>query len=197
MATKFKFGAHLSEETLEEYAFGRVLEPEAASIEEHLLVCEQCQDTLGDIDEYILLMKAATREQAPLPALVRPKRRLAPYVAAGTIAAGVAVAALLPSVRPVRPAETVELQSLRGVEMPRIHADHPADLRITVPDLPDAPYRVEVVDASGGTVWSGRAVASGRRIRVLEPKALRAGAYWVRLYSENGELLREFGLESS
>jgi hypothetical protein len=50
---------HPAEDTLEEYAFNRLAEEEAAPLEEHLLVCSICQDRLAASDEYIRLMKAA------------------------------------------------------------------------------------------------------------------------------------------
>jgi hypothetical protein len=57
-------GCHLSEEILEEYAFGRTLEQELIRIEEHLLVCETCQELLTGLEEFILIFKAAA---APWP----------------------------------------------------------------------------------------------------------------------------------
>ena len=190
---KLKIGGHLGEETLEEYAFGRLVEPELGRVEEHLLVCEDCQDALAEIDKYIGLMKAAMAE----PAVRVSARRRFSFVAAGSIAAGVAIAALLPRLGPSLPPETVKLVSMRGAEIAHLSANHAADLRIEMPDLPDGEYRVEVVDAAGGPVWSGIAWAVGNQLRVSEPKRLRSGVYWIRLYSASGELLREFGLKSS
>jgi len=59
---RFQFAAHLStahisEDRLEEYAFNRLSEPESAEVEEHLLVCEDCQELVGNIDEYIRLSR--------------------------------------------------------------------------------------------------------------------------------------------
>ena len=183
-------GTHIPEEMLEEYAFARLREPQAGRVEEHLLICEVCQEALADLDDYIRAMKAATAE----PAIPLRRRGSLPYVAAAAIAAGIAIALLWPA-RPA-PAESVELFSMRGAEMPRIHAHHPAELKIEVPDLPDAVYRVDLVDAEGRLIWSGQVAAAEKQLRVREPKALKAGLYWVRLYSPGGELLREFGLES-
>ncbi len=49
---------HPTEDLLEEYSFGRVVEPELAPLEEHLLDCTLCQDRLLAVDEYTALMKA-------------------------------------------------------------------------------------------------------------------------------------------
>jgi hypothetical protein len=177
---------------LEEYAFGRLSEPETCKVEEHLLVCESCQELLGDVDQNILLMKRAIQE----PAALAPPPRITRYVVAGSIAAAVVIGVIWPRANP-QPAETVNLVALRGVEMARIHAGRPADLRIEMPDLADAVYRVEVVDATGRVVWAGQAPAEGRQLRVSEPRPLKSGVYWIRLYSPSGKLLREFGLEAS
>lgn len=52
---------HPTEELLEEYCFRRVSEPALTVLEEHLLICGVCQDVVSRLDEYIALMKAATR----------------------------------------------------------------------------------------------------------------------------------------
>ncbi len=49
---------HATEELLEEYTFGRVREPQLGWLEEHLLICQQCQSELEGIEEYKLFMKA-------------------------------------------------------------------------------------------------------------------------------------------
>jgi len=49
---------HATEELLEEYSFGRICEPQLGWLEEHLLICPQCQSELDDIEEYKIFMKA-------------------------------------------------------------------------------------------------------------------------------------------
>jgi len=44
--------AHATEELLEEFTFGRIHEPQLGWLEEHLLICAQCQSQLDDIEEY-------------------------------------------------------------------------------------------------------------------------------------------------
>jgi hypothetical protein len=48
---------HPAEDAFEEYAFGRLSEEDSQILEEHLLVCVPCQETLGAIDEMILSLK--------------------------------------------------------------------------------------------------------------------------------------------
>ena len=50
---------HASEDDLENYAMRTLPESACAAPEEHLLVCELCQDRLGATNEYVAAMKAA------------------------------------------------------------------------------------------------------------------------------------------
>jgi hypothetical protein len=49
----------IAENELELYAMDRLTEEDAAPIEEHLLVCEQCQDRLVEIDAFVRTMGGA------------------------------------------------------------------------------------------------------------------------------------------
>ena len=50
---------HVDEELLERYSLGRIGEDEAASLEEHLLICEECMDRLEGLNVYHRAMRAA------------------------------------------------------------------------------------------------------------------------------------------
>ena len=83
--------------------------------------------------------------------------------------------------------------------MARARAGAPITIVIDAADL-DNPYhlQIEVVDASGKPVWRGNAgePAAGTRISTFIDTRLRAGVYWIRLFSAAGQLLREFGLHA-
>jgi Putative zinc-finger len=192
LKARLNFGPHISEDRLEEYAFARLPEAETAVVEEHLLVCDACQECLGDIDQYVPLMKVALAE----PLVPKKKRRWTPFVVAGSIAAALVAGLGIAMTKRVAPSETVDLVALRGPGSGLVHAGNSAVFRIESPDLADGPYRLEIVNASGTPIWSGATQASGGRINAAEPKSLKPGQYWVRLYSLSGLLLREFGLES-
>jgi anti-sigma factor RsiW len=53
------FQGHPSDEAIELYALGRLPEELFAPVEEHLLVCDQCQDTLRREDEFVQSLRAA------------------------------------------------------------------------------------------------------------------------------------------
>jgi hypothetical protein len=220
---------HATEEVLEEYTFGRICEPQLGWLEEHLLICAQCQSELDDIEEYKVFMKAglasfekerqaaASHLNSPsepdLPVrrasrlrealshrFVMPKMPMIKNLSAAAVflvLAGVTVFWRMQSPVALAPVATVKLIALRGGEGDIAHAPpgYPLHLVFGRMDLPaDSSYRAEVVHSSGRQMWSGsvRIADSSLSIRVDEP--LRTGAYWVRLYSSAGQLLREFGL---
>lgn len=193
------FNAHPSEDTLEEYAFNRLSESEVESLEEHVLICSLCQERLRAVDEYILLMKKAAAE-LQAPARVRTRRAtFALWIWAGAAAAVITAGMLLTwPAAPPGPAVGVELASFRGgTEMTHAMAGRPLDLAIDLSDLsPAVAYRVQVVNATGGEEWSGRAAASGSKIVAHVAQPLRRGQHWVRVSSADGQLLREFGLRA-
>jgi anti-sigma factor RsiW len=50
---------NIAEDGLDAYALDRLAEPDAASVEEHLLVCGECREQLAAWDEYVAAMRAA------------------------------------------------------------------------------------------------------------------------------------------
>jgi putative zinc finger protein len=55
---------HPVEDVFENYAFNRLSGKETEDFEEHLLICERCQETLEQTDVYVRLMKTATAAYA-------------------------------------------------------------------------------------------------------------------------------------
>jgi len=215
--------AHATEELLEEYSFGRIREPQLGWLEEHLLMCPQCQAELDDIEEYKVFMKAGlaafeSERQAAAGAQNHPKLRwfsprgalsfhlgwprtpLARNLLAAALLltlAGTAVAWRMRSPVASAPFATIKLIALRGGEedSARAPVGRPLELVFNRQDLAtDISYRAEVVDSSGRQIWSGRVHIVEETFSARVDRPLRAGTYWVRLYSSAGQLLREFGL---
>jgi hypothetical protein len=200
---------HPTEDLLEEYSFGRVLEPALAPLEEHLLDCTLCQARLLAVDEYTALMKAGIaamereREVRPAPIFAFPRMPGFPVVlAAGVMLALVGVTLgwrAQPSAAAGSAAavSAVKLTALRGGDGEGVaHAPfgHPLELTVDRTDLPVAgPYRLEVVSSTGLPLWSGAAQIAPRNLSARVTRRLAPGAYWVRLYSGD-QLRREFGL---
>ena len=183
---------HPNEDVFEDYVFDRLSEDKAANFEEHLLICEQCQGTLAKTDEYIQVMKAATAAYAAgraTPSSTRRSHGLRWNAAAAAILLLTCLTALLSWRTPVGDPHTIALEAYRGApNVAQAPAGQPLDLKIDLTDVrPASGYRVEVVDTSGRRVWFG-----GTPARLT--KGLPKGDYWVRLLTENGELLREYAL---
>jgi len=190
-----RFPTHPSDELLEEYFFHRLEEARLAEVEEHLLICEACRNAVRELDAFIPSMKAAA---------ARPtgsQHRNLPIVNRIGVASTVAlllVALVVFRTSPLdnpAPAE-VTLSSIRGLESrAEAPARKPLQLNIEAPDLVSGQaYRIAVVDAAGGVVWTGAATDAGGKISAQEPKRLAIGMYWIRLYDSEGRQLREFGM---
>jgi hypothetical protein len=201
---------HPTEDLLEEYSFGRVLEPALAPLEEHLLDCTLCQNRLLAVDEYTALMKAGIaameRERAggsPSPGFAFPKMPGFPVVltaAVMLVLVGVTIGwRLQPSSAATSSstATAVKLTALRGGDgdgVAHVPFGRPLELTVDRTDLPAAlAYRLEVVSSTGRPLWSGAAQIAPQNLSARVATRLAPGAYWVRLYSGD-QLRREFGL---
>lgn len=183
---------HPHQDVFEDYAFERLSLDEAAHFEEHLLICEECQETLAQTDEYIQVMKAATAAYAGGGATAPMARRgqgLRWNAAAAALLLLTCLTALLSSRAPAGDPKQIALNSYRGAaDVPLAPSGRPLDLKIDLKDVRAASgYRVEVVDRTGRRVWFGGPPAH-------LAKGLPRGDYWVRLLTDNGEWLREYGL---
>jgi len=194
-----RFSAHPSEEVLEAYALKRLAEDHIPEVESHLLVCEACQHSLADLDTFIAAMKTVSPETIPAPLpVMRP--RVWPRWQTALAAAALFVGAFFfweaSGTRPV-PA-TIILSSMRGsqVASPTGPANVPLELEIASTQLDDRDgFRIDLVTAEGAPVWGGAVTrsAAGKPVARVD-KRLAAGAYWVRLYSPDNQLLQEYGL---
>lgn len=168
---------------------GRLSEPLVSEVEEHLLVCAGCREKVDEAEKFSLAMKEAIASE---PA-EQPRRWLAFKAPVWIAAAGfasvtlVAVLFLLARQNSLPPLATLQLSAMRG------DAGSIAVARETDITLADAPQgmnpRVELVDASGSSVWSG-SLTDGADIRIR--KRLSEGSYFVRLYDNSGKLLHEY-----
>lgn len=182
---------HMEPEDIERYSTGDMSEESAAEFEEHLLICQACRDRVTESDRYVRAMKNAARR-------LRRERVAGQWMWLGygwrlwVLAAAVlllAVTAALLRPRGNQPQFAVSLSAMRGAGL---GTNAPAGAILLLhPDLTGLaaapPYRLQLVDAAGATVWRG-ALPDAR------VPARRAGTYYLRLYSSAGELLREYGL---
>jgi hypothetical protein len=183
-------------EELERFSLGRASVEETERFEEHLLICTNCRDRFEESERYVSAMRAASadliREEAEKPAR-RSWPRLLPLVACAALLAIVVAAVLRFNSNPA-PLLAVQLTAVRGtvpggtVPAGRSMALTPDLIGIATP----GPYRLEVVDERGATEWQG---AYNPAMGPAYVPAQRAGTHFVRVYSNSGELLREYGLD--
>ena len=189
---------HIDAEEIEQYTMGGVPEEECAWIEEHLLICEACRERTTASDIYVHAMRDAARQLRSEPLVERHRGwwrlRLVPALLAAGLLAFVAWQSSRDVERPAR-VFAVSLAALRGPDLPATAPSRtPLDLHLDLHALPafDS-YGVEVVDRVGNRVWQGATASSG----ACRIAALPAGAYFVRVSSPSGELLREYALETT
>lgn len=206
---------HYDEEYLESYAMGRLPDEPAAEIEEHLLLCEQCQQRLERVDDFIRAFRIASNQS--VSCVVRPAVSqgwfaewfgvtLRPLPVAGALAvAALGVVMIAPrnagqqGVLPLgQTPQIASLSAMRGApETGLVAAYAPLQLDLDASGLDLPSYRVELADSRGRQIWQASLAVSSGRIPAALPKRLSAGAYWVRLYDpDSGQLVREFGLRA-
>jgi hypothetical protein len=191
---------HLSEAQFEGYATDILRDAEVQVVEEHLLVCPSCQRRQLEVDAFFRAMRHAAlaeRESAKrFPWAVFPKPVWALAAVMATLLVAVVV---LP--RPERAAPVVVLlESTRGADSiyAKALAQKPLLLELDIAGLPAANfYRVEIVNARGNVIRETVATLRDGKVGAPPPLELAPGRYFIRLYSRNAELLREYGLETT
>jgi hypothetical protein len=202
------FPSHPSEEILEEYIFNRLSAVRTAQVEEHLLICQNCQDAVAETERFVSALKVATRQPVPPIGPVRSAWRNGPkalrhFAPRTSLAPALALVILALVVVWQHPQEAsapiaVSLSSLRGTNpLSPAPAGKLLQLHIDAPDLLSSrEYGVQVVDSTGRPVWKGAVSDIDGKLVATMSKPLADGVYWVRLYGTNSELLREFGLSA-
>ena len=195
---------HIPEDTLELYSMGRLSESEIEVVEEHLLVCNACQDSLQETEDFVRAFRAAVPELEIEPELQSEAGwrdrwqnwwgKLFAIPAPMIAAAACAVLAFVILVPRHTPTAVVDLQAMRGAEAASIAPpDASLTLNLSLRGLENpGPLRMEIADEVGNIVRRADTTRSGERA-TAKTDGLKAGAYWVRLYS-GSELLREYGL---
>ena len=82
----------------------------------------------------------------------------------------------------------LQLTAIRGAT-PSVEPAREIDLTLNSFPTMGCPFKVEVVDANGGNVWTG--TTSTPSVAIHEK--FRPGSYFVRLYTSSGDLLHEYG----
>jgi hypothetical protein len=198
--------SHANDDSLEKYSLGSLTDPDLTKLEEHLLVCAPCRSRLEATDEYVAAMSAAAaRLEADEESRRNQWGRLSAFLTFRKLAWSMALAAALLmgaalrfSFSPWSEAQpfAVTLESSRGVEGRHVPAGRPLQLTLDISGLTvSSDYRVEIVDERGQRMSNSHFAADPGKVTGSVPKGLRRGAYFMRLYSPQNELLREYGLQ--
>jgi hypothetical protein len=185
---------HIPEEQAELYSRGVSSGEALNSCEDHLLICKECRAVVAGTDSFVLAMRAAAA-QLRARDTSRPARRwvftiLAPAFAALLLTVvwitarnrGAAFSAPL----------AVQLRADRGTGDAHAVSGAHLSLRPDLIGLPLGTYEMELVDAAGQRQW--RRAADFRSTSEVGAEALKSGVYFVRIYSPQGELKREYAL---
>src|SRR5690349_18362285 len=186
-------GKHPADDVLESYLLNRLPEAQVASVEEHLLVCSRCQTQVEQIEEFILVTKAALspRQTKPMGLAARASSRGAlnswitvPLFAGLAAAAFAAIFIPLHNSKLTPPPAEVRLQTLRGSEAlpPHVSAAGGLVLYLDTTGLSrGGDYTIHLIDSHGSPVWAGTPQPAETQIRVDVKTRIRPGRYWVRL----------------
>ena len=193
----YDIGCHLDPDELERCALKRISAAEQERFEEHLLVCDGCREACESAGEPARALRSAAavwQEPEPRWSWLKP-RRLVPAMAALAVCFVGAIAISNFTGKSQAPV-AIQLTAVRGVSA---GAAAPAGRALSLtPDLnglaPDTSYRLELVNEDGKIVWQG---VISRPQTAVDVPAHRAGAFFMRIYSSSGELLREYGLTVS
>lgn len=185
---------HGTDDQLDAYVLGRLSGSELAELEEHLIVCPACRDRLNVTADFVTGMKEASAQNSPPPRHAWTTWLRRPVVSMTLALLAVIAVISLISTGPTRfaPSSALKLTANRGA-MP---ATTPAlELDLTLADAPPGGgvFRVEIVNATGQTVWSGLAPSTAAGVQVQAQQRLPPGDYIVRLYATSGEVLHEYG----
>lgn len=120
------------------------------------------------------------------------------WAAVALVVSAFAVVAVLLPMRRGPEGELVVLRSERGSALPATVdgiAGANLRLRIDISDVAPSPaYSVTVVDAVGQTIERNAVSATGGNANVTLQRHLPPGAYWIRLSTVDGRVLREYAL---
>ena len=196
---------HISEEMLERYALKQLSEAHLESLEEHLLICPQCQDRLDAVDEYIATMRlalVASKTVAPAaagwPLWPRIWRPLAWACAVALIVIAVTTISWRQSEVPLSEIALIAPRGGDGLPIAHGRAGAPLLLHLDTKEIPPAgSYTLEVVDSGGRRLWRSSVKPDRNQIAVVVQARPNPGKYWVRLFDDPQHDLpiREYGVE--
>ena len=194
---------HGTDDQLEQYALGRLASSDVEVLEEHLMICVACQERLDGAADFALGMKEVL-ETDPVPVELPPQdaprrvswfdwvRRPAFSMALGFAALILVIGILSNGRTKFVPSASLQLTAMRG-EMPFTVPARQFDLTLADAPREGGPFRIEVVNEMGVSMWRGLAPAGPDGVHVSVQQKLAPGGYFVRIYLADGKVLHEYG----
>ena len=190
---------HLSEETIDLHACGRLSGEALDSADDHLLICEPCRQRQAEADAFFRTLMASpvarqVRSDVEKKIAARARRFSAGWWLVPAFAMlGFVVFQNQPGSAPTPPVEVTLLALRSGPGTLTAPAGRPLRLRLDLTGLSaETGLRAEVVTITGQRLFMGDARLDGGHAVIAAP-ALGQGVHWVRLY-RGGTLLREYTL---
>ncbi len=197
--------SHLTEETIENYTMGRLAESDLALVEEHLLLCDSCQDQVQKMDDFVKAVRGAAKLAKDDPPTAWDRFRGYLTFHPGSVWAGVSALAAAVVIFTFLPPgsstpQNLALSTVRGSDgsAPHAKANTPINLQLDVSEVAASPlYTIELVDSSGGIIGNYTNEPKASKLNVAVAQKLPSGQYWIRLYGDSlkTDLLREYGLK--
>ncbi len=203
---------HATDDALELYSLGMLAEAETGVLEEHLLICAECQHRLSETDSYVRHMRAAAAKLRSRESTRRtwgagwlsihsmlPRLGWVAVALLGLLALAWAFVGRMRSLGDDLPPVAVTLRTSRGQPEPLAAVAPRGRALILEADvaglIPHGPCELEIVDANGRPVRRRPVRTEGDQLTATMT-GVGAGAYWVRLYACGSppELLREYAL---
>lgn len=189
---------HPGKEALERFLLHQCSEDELEVVETHVLACESCVDQLEALELDIAATKIALQNLEAAP----PRKQMAkaagawrswftiPRLSLASGFAALACGAILLSVP-----HDVALTAYRGTETAIVSEWRPLHMHLNAADLSEGPIQVELVDRLGSPLWKGASAVRRDTVDVHLPRIKQSGNHFLRLYSPQGELLREYAFQ--
>ena len=205
---------HESDDRLELYALDRLSATDLIRVEDHLIVCEDCRERLEETAAFAFAVKDALKQYPanaikPSPAgkwfgwlrmesfnIAWKPQFAAVAFAVIILATGVYFAGTRSNAgRMLAPVASLQLTAMRG-EVTNIPA--PKELDLTLLDSPASggPFRVEIVNETGSSQWTGTPERGENGLSAHISKPFPPGVYFARLYDSSGKLLHEYGFRT-
>lgn len=195
MSAADKMG-HIKDDLIERYSMGRIEEPELAEVEEHLLICPECQRRVEEEDDFVRAARAALSAPENTVRVSRSRWSFFANRWTGLVYAAVlagVVLLYLPARVHTPVAQRVRLTAVRGArDLPAAKAESPLKLTLDTTTLSPGRYTTEIVEGAGKSLLKEELTIEGGELAVDLARGLPAGHYWVRLYRDS-QPVREFG----